>query len=117
MSLSEAVNLFGLLVPTVFSPALMALNSIFFGVNNVAKGNLIQQEFSDQQRATMGSLNSFVGSLSFAVFSFVLGALADRIGVTPALTFAALLSIVPITLYTIVLRPRRKKQSPAVATE
>src|SRR5690606_30925074 len=40
MSLSEAVNLFGLLVPTVLSPALMASNSIFYGINSVAKSGL-----------------------------------------------------------------------------
>lgn len=105
MSFSEAVNLFGLLVPTIASPALMALNSVFYGVNTVARQSLIQQEFTDEQRATMGSLNSFAGSLLFAVFSFLLGALADRIGVTPALVVAALLGTVPMMLYWRVLRP------------
>ena len=106
MSFSEAVNLFGLLVPTVASPALMALNSAFYGVNNVARQSLIQQEFTDEQRATMASLSSFAGSLAFAVFSFLLGALADRIGVTPALIVAAVLGILPMVLYWRVLRPR-----------
>ncbi len=114
MSFSEVVNLFGLLVPTVFSPALMASNSIFYGVNEVAKGNLIQQEFSDAQRATMGSLNSLVGSLTFALLSFLLGALADAIGVIPALVIAALLSLIPMLLYWRVLRPRPTDQ-PATA--
>lgn len=99
MSLSEAVNLFGLLVPTVLSPALMASNSIFYGINNVAINGLMQKEFSDEQRATMGSLNSFAGSFVFAVFSFLLGALADRIGVIPALVTAALLSLIPMMFY------------------
>ncbi len=106
MTISEAVNIFGLLVPTVLSPALMALNSCFYGVNTVAKQDLIQREFTDEQRATMGSLNSFGGSLLFAVFSLSLGGLADRIGVVPALVVAALLSVVPMILYWRVLRPR-----------
>jgi MFS family permease len=112
MSFSEIVKLFALLVPTVASPALMALNSAFFGVNTVARQSLIQQEFTDDQRATMGSLNSFAGSLVFALFSFLLGALADRIGVIPALIVAPLLGIVPIVMYWQVLRPR-VKSSPA----
>ncbi len=107
-SISEAVNLFGLLVPTVASPALMALNSIFFGVNNVAKQSLVQQEFTDEQRATMGSLSSFAGSVVFAVFSFLLGALADRIGVIPALVLTVILSIAPLLMYWRLLRPRRE---------
>jgi hypothetical protein len=38
-----------------------------------------------------------------------LGALADRIGVIPALVTAALLSFVPTVMYWRVLRPRDEK--------
>jgi len=105
MSISEGINLFCLLVPTVLSPALMASNSIFFGVNNVAKQSLIQQEFSDEQRATMGSLNSFVGSIAFSVFLLVLGGVADRIVIVPALIATSVLTIMPMALYWRALRP------------
>ena len=54
-------------------------------VSTVARNGLLQREFTDEQRATMGSFNSFGGSMAFAIFSFLLGALADRIGVIPAL--------------------------------
>lgn len=105
-SVNQLVNLFALAVPTVASPLLMSLTAGYYGVTTVAKEALIHQEFTDEQRATMGSLNSFAGSLVFAVFSFGLGALADRIGATNALIVAALLAIVPIVLYWRVLRPR-----------
>jgi len=111
MLISEAVNLFGLIFASVISPALMASNSIFFGVNNVAKQSLVQHEFSDEQRATMGSLNSFAGSIAFSVFSFLLGGLADRIGIVPALVTASLLSLIPMALYFHVLRPRAGEMS------
>jgi MFS family permease len=117
MSLSEAVNLFGLLVPTVLSPALMASNSIFYGVNNVAINGLIQKEFTDEQRATMGSLNSFAGSMVFAVFSFLLGTLADRIGVVPALVTAALLSLIPMGLYWKALGQRGEQRALTAADQ
>jgi MFS family permease len=103
---TEATNLFSLLIPTVFSPALMALNSVFFGVTIVATGGLLQREFSDEQRATMGSLNSFVGSIVLAAYSFLLGALADRIGVIQALVLSSLLSFLPTILYWKVLGRR-----------
>ncbi|MFN8376299.1 MAG: hypothetical protein U0694_25940 [Anaerolineae bacterium] len=89
ISISEAVHVFGMLVPTVFSPALISLTSVFFGVKTVAIGGLLQREFTDEQRATMGSLTSFADSIAMAVFSFGLGALADRIGVTPALVLVS----------------------------
>jgi hypothetical protein len=77
----------------------MNTGSLFFGVNMVAKGGLMQREFSDEQRATMGSLESFFGSLSFAVFAFLLGALAERIGATSALIIGTCLNYVPLWLY------------------
>ncbi|MCA9882165.1 MAG: MFS transporter [Anaerolineae bacterium] len=110
----EAVNLIGLLLSSVVSPALMSSGSIFFGVNTVARGNLVQQEFSDEQRATMGSLNSFAGSLVFAAFSLLLGAVADHFGVTIALIGAALLMFIPIMMYAYVLRPRKAKAKVSV---
>ncbi|MEZ4670150.1 MAG: MFS transporter [Anaerolineae bacterium] len=105
MTISEAINLLGLIFPGVLAPAIMAANSCFYGVNTVAKSSLVQQEFSDEQRATMGSLNSLAGSILFSLLSFLLGALADRIGVIPALITAALLGLVPMFLYAYVLRP------------
>jgi hypothetical protein len=105
-SISQVINLIALLISSVLSPALMSLDACFYGVNTVAKQNLIQQEFTDEQRATMGSLNSFAGSLVFAVFSFLLGAMADRIGIIPALIAAVVLSVVPTMMYWWVLRPR-----------
>ncbi len=107
MSFSEGVNLLALLVANVISPVLMALNSVFFGVNTVALGGLMQREFTDEQRATMGSLNSLAGSLAFAIFSFLLGALADRVGPVGALVIAALLAAIPMALYWWVFRQRK----------
>jgi MFS family permease len=99
MSITAATNLFGLIFPSVLSPLIMNLNSIFYGVNTVAKGGLMQREFTDEQRATMGSLTSFGGSLVFAVFSVLLGALADLTNPITALIFATCMSLIPMGLY------------------
>jgi MFS family permease len=104
MSLNEVIDLVCLLFPTVLSPLIMALTSAFYGVKMVAEGGLMQREFTDEQRATMGSLNSFAGSLVFAVFSFFLGALADHIGPVYALAVTTLLSVIPMLLYASALR-------------
>jgi MFS family permease len=99
MSIGEATNLFALIFPSILSPLIMSANSIFYGVNTVAKGGLMQREFTDQQRATMGSLTSFGGSLVFVVFSVLLGALADRTSPVTALIVAAALGLIPMALY------------------
>jgi nitrate/nitrite transporter NarK len=59
----------------------------------------MQREFTAEQRATMGSLTAFVGSITFAVWSFALGLLADRIGPINALLISQILSMIPLWLY------------------
>lgn len=94
---SFVVNAVSLVFPSVASPALMSSTSAFFGTNMVAEENLMQKSFTDHQRATMGSLNSFGQSIFFGIFSVFLGAVADKIGPTNALLFAVILTI-PVTL-------------------
>ncbi len=62
--------------------------------------NLLQNEFTSEQRATMGSLNSLFGSLSFAIFAVILGIFADNFGPKNALIIQGILGlIVLIPLY------------------
>lgn len=74
-------------VPTVFSPILMASSSIFYGAASVAKNSLMQKEYLQKQRATLGSLNSFVGNIFYAIFAPLLGVIADTYGPAKALIF------------------------------
>jgi len=73
---------------TPFSPIFMALTSLFYGAANVAENTLLHQEFTNEQRATMASLQSFTTCLLIALSSFVLGVMADIWGVVPALICA-----------------------------
>lgn len=75
---SKVIYLIALFFPTVLSPALMTTTSVFYGVGTVARRSLMQKEFSDKQRATMGSLNSLAGSIFFAIFAVILGFFADK---------------------------------------
>lgn len=96
---SRIVHVFSMLVPSVLSPVLMSVMSIFFGVNTVGINGLMQREFTPRQRATMGSLNSFGGNLAFAVCSFALGLLADTIGVVQALVLGEIILMAPLWFY------------------
>lgn len=84
-------------VPTVFSPILLASNSVFFGTGTVSMSSLIQQEYTDEQRSTMGSLNSLFGSIGFALVSFGLGLFADKVG--PAKALLSLQGLAGISFY------------------
>ncbi len=94
--ISELINLTALFMASVISPAMMGVTSIFFGVNMVSMNGLMQREFTDAQRSTMGSLTAFGGSLLYAVVAVGLGWLADRIGVRSALIITTLLSFTPV---------------------
>ena len=74
-------------VPTLLSPVLMASSSIFYGATSVAKNSLMQREYTQEQRATLGSLNSFIGSIFFALFAPLLGIIADTYGPAKTLIF------------------------------
>lgn len=97
---SETIVLLSTLFPTVLSPILMGTTSIFFGVKTVSLGGLMQREFTPQQRATMGSLNAFAGSIAMAAVSLLLGFLADRLGVVAALLIATVpMLVLPLWMY------------------
>ncbi len=86
-------------IPTIASPAIASLASFSFGPKVVAQGSLMQQAFTDRQRATMGSLVSLAGNLLYAVVVFALGWCADRVGPRYALLAAEILTISVAVLY------------------
>jgi MFS family permease len=104
ISLSNLTNLAALIWPSVLSPALMGATSIFYGVNTVALSSMMQREFTDAQRSTMGSLTAFGASLTFAVVSTALGWLADQIGVRGALIVSTFFCASSVIFYWLAFR-------------
>ncbi len=96
---NRVVNIFSLAFPTPFSPVLMSTSSLTFGVTTVTESHLFQKEFTQNQRATMDSLNSLFGSIAFAAVSLLIGLFADQLGPTKALLIAQLFMTVTIYLY------------------
>jgi len=94
---NRTINIISTAFPTILSPFLMSTTSVFYGVTTVTKSTLFQKEFKNEQRATMGSLNSFAGSVFFGIVAFLLGFVADK--VTPAKAFMFLQFVQLINLY------------------
>ncbi len=99
----------GVLFPNPISPILLSSNSFQYGINNTAKSTLFQQEFTQHQRATLGSLTSFMGSIWFAAIALVLGFIGDRMGVIAALIFGNSILCVNVVLYWRLENDFRKK--------
>jgi predicted MFS family arabinose efflux permease len=96
---SKVINIIALVFPTVASPAIMTTTSLFFGTGTVAESSLLQKEFTHEQRATMGSLNSLASSVAFGIAGVVLGFIADKIGPAKALLSAVIAGIPVIFIY------------------
>lgn len=86
-------------IPTVVSPFLLNINAFFFGIGETANRSLMQKEFTDKQRATMGSLNSLLGSLLFALTGILVGLIADSIGPAKTILVLGVTSISVVLLY------------------
>jgi len=93
------VNTVATVFPSVLSPLLMSTTSLFYGVTSVARSTLMQREFTRGQRATMGSLNSFAGSLFFGVVAFLIGFAADKISPGWALLILQIFMLANLFVY------------------
>lgn len=83
-------------LPSVFSPLMLSVNAFIYGVGETANQTLLHLEFSDKQRATMGSLNSLGSSLFYSLLMFLIGLIADSIG--PILTLLLLTGLTTVVL-------------------
>jgi MFS family permease len=79
----NVVNFVALVKPTIFSPVL--LGSPAYGMSTIAQQTLLQREFADRERATMGSLASLLGSVLYALAAVGAGLVSDRWGIVAAL--------------------------------
>jgi MFS family permease len=95
-------------IPSIFSPLILATSSLLFGVGSVVESKLMQAEFSDHQRSTMASLNSFAGNITFAIMSVILGSLADAFSPAKALFILNIVSMPIIYIYYLLFKNDRK---------
>ncbi len=95
-------------IPTLISPILVAIPSLTFGLFMVSESSLMQKEFNDEQRATMGSLNSLFGNIFFAIFAFFFGMVADGFGPGKTLLIGEILMIIIIPIYWKLFKAEKK---------
>lgn len=97
--ISRSVTFLALFFPNILSPILMSSTSLLYGVSQTAKNTLLQKEFTTEQRATLGSINSLLASIAFAVVSFLIGYIADKIGPINALLMVNGVLLLPLWIY------------------
>lgn len=90
--------------PTIASPFLVATASVSYGPSVVAKSTILQNEFTNDQRATMASINSFVSNILYSITAVMVGMAADRFGVARSLLVVQLLMLSILVIYYKLLR-------------
>ncbi|MCL2758454.1 MAG: MFS transporter [Alphaproteobacteria bacterium] len=71
------VYLAAILMANIATPFIRTAMSVFYGIRMPAQDAIMQREFTDHQRATMGNVVAFFKSLSFAACSLFVGWVAD----------------------------------------
>jgi MFS family permease len=104
---TNGMKIVGLLLNSVISPFLFSFVNLFYGTNSTVESQLMQNEFTDKQRATMGSLISFLGNIVFGIVSIGIGWLADQTSTVTALYTLMLPEIVIVWIYWKVLRKKK----------
>jgi MFS family permease len=111
--LQRVIAIASLARPTVASPALLASIGFGYGVRNVGERTLLQEEFSDAQRATIGSLISLLGSIVLAAGLVTMGVIADHSSPAMAMLAAQVVLIVPTATYVVLVRPSQQQVTSA----
>lgn len=87
------------LISNIVSPVLILSGASLFGPFTVARDQLLQEDFTDEQRATMGSISSFGGSLVFALNAYCLGVVSDRWGLIVGMLFGTFVGALSLPIY------------------
>lgn len=95
---------FAYIFPSSASPFLVATASVSYGPSVVAKSTILQNEFTNEQRATMTSINSFVGNILYSISAVLVGMAADKFGVARSLLVVQLLMVSIGVIYYKLLR-------------
>ena len=103
---SWGLSIIALIHTSLISPFLLTLTSLSFGSGTVAESTLLHDEFNSEQRATLGSITSLIGSLVFAVASIGVGYLADKFGPARGL----LIGQIPLIIASLLFLKLRSKQ-------
>lgn len=77
MGLNYLINFMSIAVNCVASPFIKSFDVLLSSVSLPAQDSLMQSKFTDQQRATMGSVVSLFRNIIYGVFSLFIGIFAD----------------------------------------
>jgi len=107
LTLNEIFRMIALMLNNAVSPFIMALRNLFWGVSDTSKTDILQQEFSSNQRATMQSIISLLKGVLGAIVMYIFGVIADFSGPKMAIVTAMCIKIIILMISFITLSRKR----------
>ena len=108
LTLGEVLRLIALLLDNVFSPFIMVFRKSLWGVSHTAQTDILQREFSADQRATMQSIISLLKGILGAGMLYLFGLIADIYNPKMAIWIALGVKVVILLMsFYILTRARR----------
>ncbi len=98
------VDTLALIINSFISPMLFISGAFFFGPGEVASDHLMQKEFTDDERATMGSISSFTTSMALTIVALGIGFVSDHFGLRAGLGLGVLISFFSLPIYLRIFR-------------
>ena len=87
------VRVLGVVLNNFLTPFVMSTVNLFFGTARTANADILQQEFSPRQRATMQSIISFLSGILMAAVMVLFGFLGDVFGPETAIILGIIMKI------------------------
>jgi MFS family permease len=89
----------GVGINTIITPFVNSATNLFYGLNTTASNSLMQESFTDEQRATMKNIQSLLASISEGLLLLMFGVIADLCSLRAAIVASIIQSIIIAILY------------------
>ena len=92
-------NSVGLLLNGIATPFINSATNLFYGFNHTAYNALLQENFSDEQRATMQNIQSLLSSIVGGILLLIFGTIADCFSLLTAMWCTTFLNLIVTLAY------------------
>lgn len=106
ISLNALIKLIGLAINTAITPFIMASSTIMYGISSTVENTLLQQQFTDRQRATLGSVISLLGNIMCLIVFTLTGIIADIYSPYAAISIIIVARLIIGMIYPFVLKKK-----------
>ena len=104
VSLNEILKIIGVVLNNTVAPFIMSLVNFCWGISTTAKTDILQQEFSPNQRATMQSIIEVFKGIMTAIVMYLFGVLADISGPQMAIVGTITIKVLLLLSSSIILK-------------